>query len=156
MLTTKSAGTQYSLRAAAAAACVADLAPDHFFDFHEALLKNQPEEGSEGLTDQELLDRAESAGVTALGQITRCVNEKRYRDWVKEATARALAGPIPNASVAKIETPLTILVNGERFLPTADMDPAELAQFVVQAAGDAFADNPTPTPTPTDSATPAP
>lgn len=156
LLTTKSAGTQYSLRAAAAGACVADLAPDHYFDFHDALLRNQPEEGSEGLSDDEILDRAEAAGVTALGQIRRCVEEDRYKAWVKEATARALEGPIPNSSLAKIDAPLVILVNGQQFVPTADFDPAELAQFVVQAAGDAFSENPTPTPGPSDTATPTP
>jgi protein-disulfide isomerase len=154
MLTTTSA-TQYSLRAAAAAACVADLAPDHFYDFHEALLRNQPEEKSDGPADDEILDLAEAAGVTALGQIRRCVAEDRFRSWVKEATARALAGPIPNASIPAVDAPLVILVNGERFVPSADMDPGELARFVVQAAGDAFSSNPTPTPTPTPTETPA-
>lgn len=154
LLTTKSAGTQYSLRAAAAGACVADLAPDHYYDFHEALLRDQPEEGTEGLSDEQILDRAEAAGVTALGQIRRCVDEDRFQPWVKEATARALAGPIPNSALAKIDAPLVILVNGQQFVPTTDFDPAELAQFVVQAAGDALSDNPTPTPTPTPSATP--
>lgn len=154
LLTTKSAGTQYSVRAANAAACVADLSPDHYLDFHDALLRDQPEEGSEGLSDEQILDRAEAAGVTALGQIRRCVDERRYRDWVKDATARALEGPIPNSAVAKLESPLTIIVNGQQFIPSASFDPSELAQFVVQAAGDAYSDNPTPTPTPTPSATP--
>jgi hypothetical protein len=156
LLTTKSAGTQYSLRSAAAGACVADLAPDHYFDFHDALLSNQPEEGSEGLTDSEILDLARGAGVTALGQITRCIDEGRFKPWVKAATARALAGPIPGSQLPKLDAPLVILVNGQQFIPTADFDPAELAQFVVQAAGDAFAENPTPTPGPTDTATPTP
>ncbi|HWM33820.1 MAG TPA: thioredoxin domain-containing protein [Pseudolysinimonas sp.] len=156
MLTTQSAGTQYSLRAVAAAGCVADLSPDHYFDFHAALLTNQPEEKSEGLTDAEMLDRAEAAGVTAIGQIRRCIDEKRFRSWAKEATARALAGPIPNSSIGAIDSPLVVLVNGERFVPSADMDPKELARFVVQAAGDAFSSNPTTTPTPSPTDTPAP
>jgi hypothetical protein len=158
LLTTKSGGTQYSLRAAAAAGCVADLAPDHYFDFHDALLTNQPEEGSEGLSDAQILDRAKAAGVTALGQISRCIQEERFKPWVKAATARALAGPIPGSNLAKLDAPLLILVNGQQFIPTSDFDPAELAQFVVQAAGDAFSENPTPTPTPTatPTATPAP
>ena len=45
LYTTKSAGTQYSLRAANAAACVAEYSPDAFFDFHESLFVDQPEEG---------------------------------------------------------------------------------------------------------------
>ncbi len=158
LLTTKSAGTQYSLRAASAAACVADLAPDHYYDFHVALLTDQPEEGTEALTDEEILQRAETAGVTALGQIKRCMAESRYRSWVKEATVRALEGPIPNADIAAIDNPLTVLVNGQVFPYSGEFDPAELAQFVVQAAGDAFSSNPTPTPgtsgTPTQTPTP--
>jgi hypothetical protein len=77
------------------------------------------------------------------------MSDERYKAWIKEATARALAGPIPNSSLAKIDSPLVILVNGQQFIPTADFDPAELAQFVVQAASDDFANNPSPTPTPT-------
>jgi hypothetical protein len=156
LLTTKSAGSQYSLRAASVAACVADLSPDHFWDFHVALLTNQPEQGTEALTDDEIMQRAEAAGVSALGQIRRCVAESRFRSWVKAATVRALEGPIPNADIAAIDDELTVLVNGQVFPYTKDFDPAELAQFVVQAAGDAFSSNPTPTPGPSDAATPTP
>jgi hypothetical protein len=156
MLTTQSAGTQYSLRAAALAACVADRSPDHYFDLHDALLTNPPAEGSAGLTDDEMLDRAEAAGVTAMGQIRRCVQEDTFKTWVKEATSRALDGPIPNSELKKIDAPLVILVNGQQFKPTADFDPSELAQFVVQAAGDAFSSNPTPTATPGATGTPTP
>ena len=156
LLTTKSAGTQYSLRAAGVAACVADLSPDHFYDFHVAMLTNQPEEDTEALSDEEILERAEDAGVTAMGQIRRCVTESRYRSWVKEATVRALEGPIPNSDLAAIDSPLTVLVNGQVFPYTGEFDPAEFAQFVVQAAGDAFSSNPTPTPGPSPTPTPAP
>jgi len=156
LLTTKSAGTQYSLRAASVAACVADLSPDHFYEFHVALLTDQPEEGTEALTDEEILKRAKDAGVTALGQITRCVNESRFRSWVKEATVRALEGPIPGSDIAAIDSPLTVLVNGQVFPYSAEFDPAELAQFVLQTAGDAFSSNPTPTPGPSGTSTPTP
>lgn len=156
LLTTKSAGSQYSLRAAAVAACVADLSPNHFYDFHVALLAHQPEVGTEGPSDPELVKLAEDSGVTAIGQITRCVDENRFRPWVKEATARALEGPIPNSDVATIDGELTVLVNGHLFPYTTEFDPAELARFVVQAAGDAFSSNPTPTPEPTDGPTPTP
>ncbi len=149
LLTTQSAGSQYSLRAAGAGACVADLSPDHYYDFHVALLEDQPEEGTEALTDEQILERADAAGVSALGQIKRCVAEARFRSWVKEATVRAIEGPIPNADIAAIDSPLTVLVNGQVFPYSGQFDPAELAQFVVQAAGDAFSSNPTPTPTPT-------
>jgi hypothetical protein len=156
LLTTQSSGTQYSLRVASVAACIADLSPDHFYDFHVAMLAHQPEEGTEGLTDDQILDQAKAAGVTAMGQIRRCVSETRFRSWVKAATVRALEGPIPNADIPKIDDELTVLVNGQVFPYSKDFDPAELAQFVVQAAGDAFSSNPTPTPGPSDGATPTP
>ena len=43
MLTAKSNGTKYSLRAASAAACVATHSPDTFFAFNNALLAEQPD-----------------------------------------------------------------------------------------------------------------
>ena len=56
MLTSKSNGTKYSVRAAAASACVATHAPDSFFAFNHALLSQQPAMESDGLTDRELAD----------------------------------------------------------------------------------------------------
>jgi len=53
--TSKSAGSQFSLRAANAAGCVANYAPDDFVAFHLALLDAQPAEGSEGPDDAELI-----------------------------------------------------------------------------------------------------
>ena len=64
---------------------------------------------------------------------------------MKAATVRALEGPIPNAELPAIDDELTVLVNGQVFPYSQEFDPAELAQFVVQAAGDAFSSNPTPT-----------
>ena len=99
LLTTKSAGgSQYSLRAANAAACVAEYSPDSFFDFHEALFRDQPEEGSEGLTDEQLVQRASKAGVTNLSKVTTCIEKRRFTSWVQQATVRALNGPIPDAA----------------------------------------------------------
>lgn len=156
VLTTKSAGTQYSLRAANAAACVAEFSPDHFFDFHAALFRDQPEEGTPGLDDSQLLDRAERAGVTNLGNIERCIEERRFKRWVQDATARALSGPLPGTNVDAVVATPTIIVNGEQFRYTSGFDPNEFAQFVVQAAGQSFTQSPTPGPTDSPSPSPAP
>lgn len=156
LLTTKSAGTQYSLRAANAAACVAEYSPDAFFDFNNALFKNQPEEGSEGLTDDELLSRAMKAGATDRAKIKTCIEKKRFAAWVQAATVRALNGPIPNADIPAITSAPTIIVDGKRFKYTKEFDPNELAQFVALAAGENFAGTPTPTPTPSPTDTTAP
>jgi protein-disulfide isomerase len=149
LLTTKSAGTQYSLRAANAAACVAEYSPDSFFDFHEALFRDQPEEGSEGLTDDELVERARTAGVSNISKVETCVEKRRFTNWVQQATVRALNGPIPGADIDAITTAPTIIVNGKRFQYTKDFDAKELAQFVTEVQGEEYTATPEPTPTPT-------
>lgn len=156
IFTAKSQGTQYSLRAANAVACVAELSPDHFFTFHEALFADQPEENTPGFSDEELLAIAEDAGVDHLGNVEKCINTQRFRAWVNEATQRALAGPIAGTEVASVASTPTIIVNGEEFTYTTAFDPNEFAQFVARAAGQSFTENPTPTPTPTTTETPAP
>jgi protein-disulfide isomerase len=158
VLTTKSAGTQYSLRAANAAACVAEFSPNHFFDFNDALFVDQPKEGTAGLTDQQIESRATNAGVTDMLQVAKCIDDRRFRSWVQAATARALNGPIPGADISSIAGTPTIIVNGSQFKYTTAFDPNEFAQFVLQVAGDTFTKNPspTPTPTPTSTLTPSP
>lgn len=154
ILTSKSAGTQYSLRAANAAACVAEFAPDDFLDFHSALFVDQPAEGTEGLSDEQLLERAEKAGVGNLKKVTDCVTAKRFNAWVLAATARALNGPIPGADIPAITTVPTVIVDGKQFNYTKDFDPKELALFVTEAAGDHNTGPATPTPTPIPTPTP--
>jgi len=156
IFTSKSNGTQYSLRAANAAACVAELSPDEFFAFHEALFADQPEENTDGPSDDDLVDIAAKAGVTSIGNVEKCIDERRFRTWVNEATQRALAGPIAGTDVASIESTPTIIVNGQEFAYTTNFDPNEFAQFVAKAAGASFSENPTPTPTSTPTPTPTP
>jgi protein-disulfide isomerase len=154
IFTSKSNGTQYSLRAANAAACVAELSPDEFFAFHEALFADQPAENTDAYSDDDLVAIARDAGVTSIGNVEKCIDQQRFRTWVNEATQRALAGPIAGTDLASIESTPTIIVNGQEFAYTTNFDPNEFAQFVARAAGQSFSENPTPTPTPTPTATP--
>lgn len=147
ILTSKSAGTQYSLRAANAAACVANYSPDNFYAFNAALFEDQPEEGAAGRTDAEIKKLVRSAGVTdRVSEISACIDDVEYKSWVLAATDRALTGPIPNASIAKVEGTPTVLVNGKQYLGKLD-DPKEFAAFVLQSAGATYSTS-TPTPTP--------
>lgn len=152
ILTNMSAGTQYSLRSANAAACVANFAPDSFFDVNEALFAAQPEEGSPGLDDTELLEVIRSAGARA-PQIEQCIADRTFRSWVQVATDRAVTGPlaIRGVEIEAIAGTPTVIVNGEVFEYRYPFESTEFAQFVLQAAGDEFSLNPTPTPTPTPS-----
>ncbi|MCU1637343.1 MAG: hypothetical protein JWQ68_2582 [Cryobacterium sp.] len=155
ILTSKSAGTQYSLRAANAAACVANYSPADFYAFNAAMFADQPEEGTEGRSDEEIKDIVRASGVTkSLSQIDSCIDENRYKSWVLSATDRALTGPLPNASIPAVTGTPTVLVNGKQYVGALD-DPKEFASFVLQAAGETYS-TATPTPSATETPTPAP
>jgi protein-disulfide isomerase len=158
LLNSHSQGTRYSTRAANAAACVANYDPDKFFAYNSALFTDQPADASQGLSDEELLSRAKATGVQSLGSIESCIDDGRFRQWVGEATDRALAGPIPNVAddgISLIVTTPTILVNGLQYTG-APGDTVAFSAFVVQAAGTQFNESSTPTPTPVPTETPAP
>ncbi|MFT4136501.1 DsbA family protein [Microbacterium sp.] len=156
MLTAKSNGTKYSLRAAGAAACVASHSPDTFFAFSNELLSRQPAVDADGFTDQELADLAIASGATSPKAVRACIEEESYASWARAATERAVAGIPDTDHVALTGTPM-ILVNGEPYVGALD-DPAEFSQFVLSSASDEFYKTQTsaPTATPTPTATPDP
>lgn len=154
MLTSKSNGTKYSLRAAAAAACVATYSHASFFAFNHALLIQQPDIDSDGLTDRELADLAIASGSESPKTVRACIEDGKYATWAKSATERALKGLPDTDGIALTGTP-TILVNGKPYVGALD-DPAEFAQFVLTIASDAYYQTPSPTPTPTPSPTATP
>lgn len=147
ILTAKSAGTQYSLRAANAAACVADSSPDSFWAFNSALFADQPAEGTEGLTDEQLVATAATAGATG---VEDCIEDQDFAGFVQSATDRAKEGPLPGTDVEKVEGTPTILVNGRQYTGSLE-DTEEFRAFVLQASSDTYSTS-TPTPTPTETA----
>lgn len=148
MLTSKSNGTKYSLRAASAAACVATYSPDALFSFTHALLERQPAVDSDGFSDVELADIAQARGVESPKVVRTCIEEEAFAAWAKSATERALKGLPSTDGVALTSTPM-VLVNGTPYVGALD-DPKEFAQFVLTAASEAYYDeSPSPTPTPT-------
>lgn len=74
----------YSARAASAAACVAEEAPEQFGAFNDALYENQPQEGSGGLTDEQIAAVAADAGVP--DEVEGCITSGRYTEWVSRIT----------------------------------------------------------------------
>ncbi|MGN6425340.1 thioredoxin domain-containing protein [uncultured Leifsonia sp.] len=149
--TSHSAGTRYSLRAANAAACVANYSPDAFWAFNQSLFEKQPAEGGPGLTDQQLKDRVAGAKATNLSDIDSCIDDGRFKTWVGAASDRALNGPIPNSDVRQMRNALLVLVNGKPYtgsLTSAD----DFKAFVLQAQGEEYSSTGTPTPTPTPTA----
>lgn len=153
MLTAKSNGTKYSLRAASAAACVASYAPESFFTFNDDLLKRQPAVDSDGFSDKDLADIAQANGGDP-GLLRDCIESERYASWVKAATERAVSGIEGSPGLALTSNSM-VTVNGQAYMGTMS-DPAEFSQFVLTTASGKSSKSATPTPTPTGSATPTP
>ncbi|WP_270409799.1 DsbA family protein [Microbacterium maritypicum] len=153
LLTASSNGTKYSLRSAAAAACVATHSPAQFYAFNHDLLDNQPEVGSDGMSDEELANLAAAVGTDNTKAVRSCIENGDFVSWAKDATTRALDGPLAGSKDLVLQSAPMVVANGEAYVGALD-DPAEFSQFVLSVASDASRATPTPTPTPT--TTPAP
>ena len=130
-----SAGTDYSTRAASAAAYVADKAPEAFPAFHAALFTNQPKENSEGLTDEQLGQYAEQAGAPA--EVATAIEDgtarQTFGQYVHSATQEATSDEaLQNPQSGSFGTP-TVLVDGEVFGDWGTQ--GALGQAVTAAAG---------------------
>lgn len=97
----QSNGTEYSTRSANAIAAVADAAPESVWAFHTALFAHQPEEGSDGLDDDEIADIATEAGVPA-GVVSSFADDT-YRGWVASVTERAFSSGVQGTPTVKID-----------------------------------------------------
>jgi len=145
LLTASSNGTKYSLRAAAAAACVATHSPAQFYAFNHDLLDDQPEVNTDGLSDVELADLAGAVGVDNIKKVRSCIEGQDYVAWAKEATSRALEGPLTGSDDLVLASAPMIVVNGEAYVGALD-DAKEFSQFVLTVSSDASYSTPTPTP----------
>lgn len=108
-------GTDYSTRSMNALGVVLDTAgPDVAKRFHDLLYENQPEEGTDGLSDQQLVDLAVKAGADR-GQVEGPITSLKYQQWVTNATDAA--------SKAGVTGTPTIAVDGEKLpsLPTPQL-----------------------------------
>lgn len=153
LLTASSNGTKYSLRAAAAAACVATHSPEQFYAFNHDLLDDQPEINSDGRSDVDLANSATAVGVSNAKDVKSCIENKDYIAWAKEATNRALAGPLVGSDDLVLTSAPMVVVNGEQYVGALD-DATEFSQFVLTVASDTYYEA-TPTPTPSPTETPA-
>jgi protein-disulfide isomerase len=118
-------GTEYSTRSAGAAAAAAE--GGKFTQFHDVLFANQPAEGSDGLTNAQLISLGKSVGLGTA--FANAVNDRTYDAWAAKVTdtfsARGFNG-----------TP-TILVAGKQVQGPNQSLPntAEFTQAVQAAAG---------------------
>jgi protein-disulfide isomerase len=81
-----SSGSDYSTRAMSALGVVLDTSgADVAAKFHDLLYEHQPEEGTEGLSDGELVDLAVQAGANK-ADVQGPIEAVKYEQWVKNAT----------------------------------------------------------------------
>jgi protein-disulfide isomerase len=118
----------FSSRAANASMCMAEYSPDNFFDYNTRIFKSQPTEGAPGPENAELISFAEEVGATNLDQLSSCINEKSFGNWIKDATERALTEPIPGTDIQVSGTP-TVLVNGQQYTWNTGEELASAARF---------------------------
>ncbi|WOH19534.1 thioredoxin domain-containing protein [Paenarthrobacter sp. GOM3] len=114
--------TNYSSRAANAAACVVNTSPEKYADFFNLLFERQPAEGSAGISDKDLKAMATEVGAA---NIDSCVDSKQFRPWVKVATQEA-------AAIGVTGTP-TVFVDGKQWDGSTDLN-AEI-QTAITAKG---------------------
>ncbi|MFF3574266.1 DsbA family protein [Nocardia jiangxiensis] len=117
--------TQYSSRAGNASFCVANSGLEHYQSWLAAMFAQQPEEGSDGLTDDQLIRIAKTAGY-AEDAVAQCIINRSYDTYLRAKTKAVLAGGVNS-------TP-TVTVNGKQITSSsALMTPGGLAPLI--AAG---------------------
>jgi protein-disulfide isomerase len=98
-----SAGSQYSSRAAAAAWGVAREDGAHFAAFNQALFEAQPEENTEGLTNEQIADIAVQAGVPV--EIAAALVTDTLMQEVGGITDAALAAGLTGTPTVIVRSP---------------------------------------------------
>lgn len=129
-LDASSDGTRYSSRADNAAACVANFDPDEYLYAAAALYSNQPAEGSNGLTNKQIISVLSSAQISST-DITNCVNQETFKSWVTASTARVMNGTFTGVAVkpSKFQGTPTVFVDGVQY-PGSITDAAAFTAFV--------------------------
>lgn len=148
-----SLGTKYSTRAANLFSCVVEEQPDVAFGLHNRLLSAevQPAEGSQGLTDDELLAEAEAAGAEVTTELKQCVQDVRFGSFiganyktVSEVGVNGLAkgaqmlsadGATPQEadSPQRLVSAPTVIVNGQQWNQGRDGD---LESYLLKVKGE--------------------
>ncbi|QTE29825.1 DsbA family protein [Pengzhenrongella sicca] len=102
-----SQNTEFSTRAAQAAAFIADADPEHFIDFHDGMFANQPEENTTGLSDEEIAAIAVEAGVAQATADEIAADGGAFTTWVTAATAQSSIDGVTGTPTVKINGEVT-------------------------------------------------
>lgn len=97
-----------STRTAAAAACVANYAPDSFLDFHKVVYAA----GADPERDTAALAALAAAAGAGQSSVAECINDQRFEGWVGAATLRTRQNEAFREEGQRFGTP-TVLIDGE-------------------------------------------
>jgi protein-disulfide isomerase len=125
-----SGGSKYSSRASSALTCVAVEDPTKTLVYLSELYENQPQEGTSGLSDAELVKLAGAARAT---NSAACITAGTYIGWVQKFNDKALHGGITGADITSIKGTPTILVNGHVF--NGDFTSADAVKSFIASGG---------------------
>ena len=126
ILNESSNGTEYSTRSAGAVAAAA--MAGKFLAYHDVLYANQPQEGSDGLSDAKLIQLGASVGLTG-SSFADAINNKTYDAWADKVTETF-------AQRGYTGTP-TVVVAGKQVTGATGgyPGPSDLTAAVAKAAG---------------------
>lgn len=149
----------YSSLAANAAACVANFAPSGFIAANSALAATNPAVTDTDIDASGVISEVNGALGGENADVSKCITDGRFDNWVSDASQRAANGPLPGTDVKTVATAPLILVNGEKF--TGDISkPTDLITFISQILTEeqeaASGENGSSTSTPAPSESPAP
>lgn len=113
----------FSTRASNASVCVYEENPANLLPFMDQIYKNQPAQGSAGLTDEQLIQFAQNAGASA--DVSSCITNQTYRPWVRQVSDPYGAGKADGTPYVEI--------NGEE--NTSWNQPGSLRAAIEAAAG---------------------
>lgn len=152
-LDSASQGSKYSTRAGNLFAAVVAQQPDKAFALHTRLLSAevQPQEGTTGLTDDQLLEQAEAAGVELTTELRQSVKDVEFGNFIsanyKSASENGILGLAKGAQILGpdgatlqpagepqrlVSTP-TVIVNGQQWNQTRDGD---LESYLLKVKGE--------------------
>ena len=125
ILDRESNGTNYSTRSANAIACVlSNAGATAAGKMHDLLYANQPAEGTDGLSDGQLVDLAVQAGADK-SAVQACIDDQKYAGWVANVTDQSSKDGVTG-------TP-TAVVNGSMLDVSTTLTPAAFQQAVTDA-----------------------
>lgn len=122
LLDRSSQGTNFSTRSANALAAVADGAPEHVLEFSRLMYMNQPDQGTTGLSDEQIEQIAVQAGVPA--DVAATLSDGKFTKWVIAATDQSSKDGVPGTPAVMVDR--TLLAQQE----VPYMEPGVLRSFL--------------------------